>query len=551
MTGNGFKRCKCRDENGRELGAKCPQLRRKNGSWNPSHGSWYGKEEVPAGPDGKRIYLRCGGFATETDLIAFYEQAGRLLDIPDVGPEGHEARMEILAMIRAANKKQAPLPGYEELHRKYRAGQPLQSQTFGEYWTTWRARRERLKDIRESTLLTYTSHWDVHIREVLEDVRMDRVFAPTVERVFSRIDEKNADLLAARASDDPEVRRSVRGKRPTGAVSKQRILATIRTVLSAAQREHLVSINAAKLVKLDTGKKTRGVVWTKPRVEAFSAAYEQRLVAERAAATGKPPERFRVWLATSRPSPVMVWTPAQLGVFLDFAVRDRLYALYHLIAFRGLRRGEACGVRWVDADLDEGLLGVVKQLVVVGKTVKEGDLKTESSEAVVALDKGTVAVLRAHHLLQTQERLAWGGVWTDSGRIFTREDGSPLKPDWLSERFERMSFRAGLPPIRLHDLRHGAATLSLAAGNDMKVTSAMLRHSSLRITGDLYTAVLPEVAHAAAEASAALVPRGVGSGGSSETGGLPSVSHLNRRRPTDSSRSRDSQVEAGMEEEGG
>jgi integrase len=68
---------------------------------------------------------------------------------------------------------------------------------------------------------------------------------------------------------------------------------------------------------------------------------------------------------------------------------------------------------------------------------------------------------------------------------------------------------SGLPPIRLHDLRHGAATLSLAARNDMKTTSAMLRHASVSITADLYTAVLPDVARAAAEASAALVPRRV------------------------------------------
>ncbi len=542
MDANGFKRCKCRAD-GRELGAKCPRLRRKDGSWNPSHGSWYGKAEVPAGPDRKRIFLRLGGFATETDLALFYTQAGRLLDVPDAGPDGHQARLEILEMIRAAHRKKAPMPEYDELHRKYRAGQPLQAMTFGEYWTTWRARRERLKDIRESTLISYTSHWDVHIKEVLEDVRMDRMFAPTVERVFSRIDEKNAALLAARASDDPEVRRSVRGQRPTGQVSKQRVLATIRTVLSAAEREHLVAFNAAKLVKLDSGKKTRGVVWTKPRVEAFSTAYEQRLLAERAACAGrKPPERVKVWLSTPRPSPVMVWTPAQLGVFLDFAVRDRLYGLYHLIAFRGLRRGEACGARWVDADLDEGLLGVVKQLVVVGKKVKEGDLKTESSEAMVALDTGTVAVLRTHQHLQKQERLAWGAAWTDSGRIFTQEDGSPLNPAWVSDHFERMSFAAGLPPIRLHDLRHGAATLSLAAGNDIKVTSAMLRHSSLRITGDLYTSVLHEVALAAAEASAALVPRGAGEGGPSQTGGLPSVSHLDERRLTDPPGSRKAQV---------
>ncbi|WP_327103061.1 tyrosine-type recombinase/integrase [Nonomuraea glycinis] len=118
--------------------------------------------------------------------------------------------------------------------------------------------------------------------------------------------------------------------------------------------------------------------------------------------------------------------------------------------------------------------------------------------------------------------MAWGAAWTDSGRIFTKEDGNELTPDWVSEHFERLAFAAGLPPIRLHDLRHGAATLSLA-GNDIKTTSAMLRHSSLSITADLYTTVLPEVAREAAEASALLVPRAVIVGEASETGGLPSM----------------------------
>jgi len=57
-----------------------------------------------------------------------------------------------------------------------------------------------------------------------------------------------------------------------------------------------------------------------------------------------------------RPSPVMVWTPEQTGIFLNRAAGHRLYGLYHLIAFRGLRRGEACGLRWADVDLDEGTI---------------------------------------------------------------------------------------------------------------------------------------------------------------------------------------------------
>jgi integrase len=531
MTG---KRCKCR-EDGRELGAKCPRLRRKDGSWNPNHGSWYGKSEVPPGPDGKRIFLRAGGFKSETDLELFYSQAHRLLDIPDAGPDGHKARMEILEMVRAAHKRQAPLPSYEELHRKFKAGQPLQSMTFGEYWTTWVDRRKRLRDVRESTLVSYISHHDAHFGEVLDGERLDKLFAPVVEKVFTRIDEKNAAILAARASDDPAVRASVRGKKVTGPATKQRIKATIRTVLADAEREHLVTFNAAALVALESAPRPKGLVWTKARIAAFNEAFQARLAAVRADPHLPSVSAVAVWTAKDlRPSPVMVWTPAQLGKFLDHIAGDRLYALFHLVAFRGLRRGEACGARWVDLDFDDGVLSVAKQLTIVDRTVKEGQPKTQSSDAPVALDKATLDLLRLHRKRQKEEKLAWSGSWTETGRIFTREDGTELKPDWLSEYFERLAFAAGLPPIRLHDLRHGAATLSLAAGNDMTTTSRMLRHSSLSITSDTYTNVLPELAREAAEASVALVPRAVVAAGPSETEGLPSVSPIRPNGPSDS-----------------
>ncbi|TYB64450.1 tyrosine-type recombinase/integrase [Nonomuraea sp. PA05] len=121
-----------------------------------------------------------------------------------------------------------------------------------------------------------------------------------------------------------------------------------------------------------------------------------------------------------------------------------------------------------------------------------------------------------------------------------------FRPGWLSATRDRRSAALnthpdvlsalgppslpGYPPIQPHDLRHGAATLSLAAGNDMKVTSAMLRHAGLAMTSDLYTAVLPDVAHAAAEASAALAPRTAASRKLSATPRSPSHHPAHRRR---------------------
>ncbi|OKI34020.1 integrase [Streptomyces sp. CB03578] len=94
----------------------------------------------------------------------------------------------------------------------------------------------------------------------------------------------------------------------------------------------------------------------------------------------------------------------------------------------------------------------------------------------------------------------------NTGLVFTQEDGSWLYPGKVTDLFERLVAASGLPPIRLHDLRHGAATLMLAADIDIKIVSDTLGHSDTRITRDIYQSVLPHVGKSAAEATAKLVP---------------------------------------------
>jgi integrase len=91
--------------------------------------------------------------------------------------------------------------------------------------------------------------------------------------------------------------------------------------------------------------------------------------------------------------------------------------------------------------------------------------------------------------------------------VFTREDGTPLRPAWISVRSATVAARAGLPPIRFHDLRHGAASMLLAAGVEPKVISQMLGHATVAFTMDVYTEVAESLAEAAAEAIAAFIPR--------------------------------------------
>ncbi|WP_203453795.1 tyrosine-type recombinase/integrase [Jiangella aurantiaca] len=97
----------------------------------------------------------------------------------------------------------------------------------------------------------------------------------------------------------------------------------------------------------------------------------------------------------------------------------------------------------------------------------------------------------------------------DSGRVFTYEDGSALKPGYVSDNFERLSAAAQLPPVRFHDLRHGSATMLLAAGVDMKVVSEILGHASSAFTADVCTSVAEELAEQAAAVIAAFIPRRV------------------------------------------
>jgi integrase len=147
--------------------------------------------------------------------------------------------------------------------------------------------------------------------------------------------------------------------------------------------------------------------------------------------------------------------------------------------------------------------------------------KSNTSERNVVLDSGTFHVLKQHRMTQNEARSLWGAGWTETGLVFTHEDGRALTPNGVSQRVDRLHKRHDLPPIRLHDLRRGSATLALTAGADIKVVSEQLGHSTMQITRDIYMSVMPQVAQAAADAAAALVPRAAKKSGSADS--VPTV----------------------------
>jgi integrase len=119
-----------------------------------------------------------------------------------------------------------------------------------------------------------------------------------------------------------------------------------------------------------------------------------------------------------------------------------------------------------------------------------------------------VAALREHQARQAAERVVIGPIYQDSGLVFTRPDGSPIHPHLFSDWFKQHVRRAGLPKIRLHDVRHSYASAALAAGIAAKVVSERLGHATIAITMDTYSHVLPGLDERAAETVAQLILEG-------------------------------------------
>lgn len=174
---------------------------------------------------------------------------------------------------------------------------------------------------------------------------------------------------------------------------------------------------------------------------------------------------------------------------------------------RGLRRGEAVGQDWHEIDLDAGLITPAKEIVVDGWDPYESEPKTDGSANTIALDSVNIAVLRDHKARQEKERAEWGDAWKDTGKVFTKEDGSWLHPETVSETFRRVLATTDLPPITLRDLRHVSATLTHGGGGDIHAVKETLRHSTITLTSDTYTSLLPELDREIAEKAAKLIPR--------------------------------------------
>jgi integrase len=201
------------------------------------------------------------------------------------------------------------------------------------------------------------------------------------------------------------------------------------------------------------------------------------------------------------------WDAATLREFLAASATsgDRLHPLWVLLATTGMRRGEALGLRWPDIDLDAGRLRIVQTIIQVRSKVIVGEPKTARGRRPIALDGGTVAVLREHRQRALEERMLVGPAFADRGLVFHYPDGSRLKPDAVSAAFVRRVRATGLPRLTLKGLRHTWATLALERGIHPRVVQERLGHSTIAITLGIYSHVAPTLHDEAAQLVADLV----------------------------------------------
>ncbi|GGN24536.1 integrase [Actinoplanes campanulatus] len=414
-TNKTFKRCGCRNQQGKRLEQNCPRLPERG------HGTWYFQCFAPD-LFGRSERIRRGGFVSQAAARA--------------------AREECLADSAAR-----------------RCGDGWTVERWLRHWLDTRTR------IRPTTRLHYTRDVELVLIPRLGHYRLSELDGPLLRAVFAEI----AQTTNAKGN-------------PQSPSALNHLRTTLRAALNLAVREDLIGSNPARHIEIAGYRRPHAQVWTDGRVEQ--------------------------WQLTGEHPAVAVWTAAQLATFLEATVEDSLFAFWWLAALRGLRRGEICGLKWAAVDLDRGLLFVERQRTTAGYTVVEGEPKTAAGRRAVALDKHTVAILRAHRSRQfahRDKRHDNGQVWIDSGYVFTRKDGEPINPSYATTRFRKLTERAGLPPVRLHDLRHGAASLAHEAGADLKTLQDLLGHSSIVVTADTYTSVLPDSQRRCADATAALV----------------------------------------------
>lgn len=217
---------------------------------------------------------------------------------------------------------------------------------------------------------------------------------------------------------------------------------------------------------------------------SLSYALRRGLVTKNVALVARSP----LIKATRRPE-ARAWSEEELQQFLRAAHGHRYFPLLWLTAMTGMRRNEVLGLKWDDIDFNRRRVSLNRGLVAVGYELHQTRGKTRNARRPIDLDDTTLSILEAWRGIQHAEAAAVGVELT--GWVFTDGDGQPVHPHAITPAFERIARRAGVPVLRLHELRHTHGTLLIKAGVPVKVVSERLGHANIAFTIQTYQHVLP------------------------------------------------------------
>ncbi len=201
--------------------------------------------------------------------------------------------------------------------------------------------------------------------------------------------------------------------------------------------------------------------------------------------------------------------PDQALAILDAVAGGDLEAPVAVALWTGLRQGELLALQWSDVDLSAHRVSVSATLQRRGREWHVEPTKTAKSRRTIGLPSPAVETLTVWRQRQLEQRLRIGPRWATrwGDLVFTDPTGQPVMAATLTHNFRSVLERAGLRPVRFHDLRHAAATLMLASGTDLKVVSEVLGHSTIATTANVYAGVLDSLKGDAADRLAHLVRR--------------------------------------------
>ena len=313
----------------------------------------------------------------------------------------------------------------------------------------------------------------------------------------------------------------------TVAAFLDRWLEHVRTLISPRSHERYTEIARKNIVPL-----LGNAVLTNLRPEQISAAYAKALVSGRRDGSGGLAPRsvhhmhriLRQALGQAVKWRILARNPAdavdppkvertkmraldanETATLLAHFRPTRMFVPVLLGVLCGLRRGEVTALRWRAVDFITGHLAIVESTEQTKAGIRTKDTKSGRSRRV-ALPSLAIEELRRHRARQAEELLALGVRLTDDDYVFAQADGRPVQPNSLTHEFVRiLALSKTLPRVRYHDLRHSHATQLLANGVHPKIAQERLGHSSIAITLDLYSHVLPGMQEdAAAKVDAAL-----------------------------------------------